>query len=319
MRWQNPSCGPAPVLRPEILGRQLFQQRAQPQRRRAELGVEGAAQPLADLAANRPAMHAVDLDIVKPGGIRHDPFQSLKCCGRGVPERGRVKFFAPPELKLLAVCGACRKTQRPKTQRLMGENVPHSPRWSPRSGGSRSWSAFAAGSATTKTSPQSLPTRAVGPRETRAAWQQKRPLPLAIRACARFEQRVLLRPLAIRDRRRGERRAAASGEENAQAGVSFLYAAAAVRATETIRIGLPPGGLRGWWSRLDSASRISSIPTSRRVPGTSRSDGQEFTAAASDAQDARMARFSARDRVGSASTSCGESNTEPGCRIAFRS
>ena len=69
------------MLRPRILGRQLVQQRAQPQRRRAELGVQRTAQPLADLAANRPAMDAVDLDVVEPGGIRHDQVQSLKCCG----------------------------------------------------------------------------------------------------------------------------------------------------------------------------------------------------------------------------------------------
>ena len=69
------------MLRPQILGRQLFQQRAQPQRRRAELGVQRAAQPLANLAAYRPAVNPVDLDVVEPGGIRHDQVQSLKCCG----------------------------------------------------------------------------------------------------------------------------------------------------------------------------------------------------------------------------------------------
>ena len=69
------------MLRPQILGRQLFQQRAQLQRRRAELGIQCAAQPLADLAAYSPAMDAVDLDVVEPGGIRHDQFHSLKCCG----------------------------------------------------------------------------------------------------------------------------------------------------------------------------------------------------------------------------------------------
>ena len=69
------------MLRPQILGRQLFQQCTQSQRGRAKLGIQCVAQPLADLAAYRPAMDAVDLDVVEPGGIRHDQFHSLKCCG----------------------------------------------------------------------------------------------------------------------------------------------------------------------------------------------------------------------------------------------
>ena len=45
--------------------------------------------------------------------------------------------------------------------------------------------------------------------------------------------------------------------------------------------------------------------TARFAPGTARKEGHEVTAAASDAQDARMARFSARDNAVSASTSLG--------------
>src|SRR5579871_4209262 len=45
-------------------------------------------------------------------------------------------------------------------------------------------------------------------------YEAMRPPPLAIRACACFEQRVR-RPLAIRDRRRYERRVTASSQRNA--------------------------------------------------------------------------------------------------------
>src|SRR4029079_11285063 len=70
-------------------------------------------------------------------------------------------------------------------------------------------------------------------------------------------------------------------------------AASEVRSVDFRRAGLPPGGFRGEWSRLDSASRISSMEMVRFTPGMARSDGHDVTAAASDAQDARIARFSA--------------------------
>ena len=47
------------------------------------------------------------------------------------------------------------------------------------------------------------------------------------------------------------------------------------------------------------------METVRFAPGIARNDGHDVTAAASDAQDARIARFSARDSVVSASTSRG--------------
>ena len=47
------------------------------------------------------------------------------------------------------------------------------------------------------------------------------------------------------------------------------------------------------------------METARFAPGTARKDGQDVTAAASDAQDARIAFFSARDNVLSARTSRG--------------
>ena len=87
--------------------------------------------------------------------------------------------------------------------------------------------------------------------------------------------------------------------------VAAGQAASEVRSLDLSRTDLPPGGFRGEWSRLDSASRISSIETARLAPGMARKDGHDVTAAASDAQEARMARFSARDSVVSASTSRG--------------
>lgn len=48
-------------------------------------------------------------------------------------------------------------------------------------------------------------------------------------------------------------------------------------------------------------------------------DGQEAMADASDAQDARIARFSEVESEGCASTSLGCSNTVPGCRSALKS
>ena len=82
-------------------------------------------------------------------------------------------------------------------------------------------------------------------------------------------------------------------------------AASDVRSVDFSRAGFPPGGFLGEWSRLDSASRISSIETVRFPPGMAREDGHDITAAAFDAQEARMALFSARDNVESASTSRG--------------
>jgi hypothetical protein len=96
-------------------------------------------------------------------------------------------------------------------------------------------------------------------------------------------------------------------------------AARDIRAVDFNRAGFPPGGFLGGWSRLESASRISSMETVFFAPGMARKDGHDVTAAASDAQDARMARFSARDKVVSLSTSRGWSKTEPGCKIAFKS
>jgi hypothetical protein len=47
------------------------------------------------------------------------------------------------------------------------------------------------------------------------------------------------------------------------------------------------------------------METVRFAPGMARKDGHDVTAAASDAQDARIALFSARDNAVSASTSRG--------------
>jgi hypothetical protein len=87
---------------------------------------------------------------------------------------------------------------------------------------------------------------------------------------------------------------------------AFLgQAASDIRSVDFNRAGFPPGGFRGGWSRLDSASRISSMETALFAPGMARKDGHDVTAAASDAQEARMARFSARDKLVSLSTSRG--------------
>src|ERR1051325_2521866 len=69
--------------------------------------------------------------------------------------------------------------------------------------------------------------------------------------------------------------------------------AAMARSVERNRQGLPPGGFRGPPSSSHRASRMSSIETGCFSPAGERSDGQEAMADASDAQDARMARFSA--------------------------
>src|SRR5581483_10541954 len=70
-----------------------------------------------------------------------------------------------------------------------------------------------------------------------------------------------------------------------------LQAAAAwARSVDLSRAGLPPGGVRGKWSRLESASRMSSIETGV-LPGRARRAGFEFTAAASEAHEARWPVF----------------------------
>src|SRR6478736_7078958 len=73
------------------------------------------------------------------------------------------------------------------------------------------------------------------------------------------------------------------------------YAATPTRAADFIRAGLPPGGPLGWWSSADSASSTSSMVTRRREPGNPLSAGFDTTAAASDAHEARIARFSPSD------------------------
>ncbi|MGY4382630.1 hypothetical protein ACVWZ3_010333 [Bradyrhizobium sp. i1.3.6] len=54
-------------------------------------------------------------------------------------------------------------------------------------------------------------------------------------------------------------------------------------------------------------------------PAGARKEGQEAIADASDAQDARMARFSETESERSASTSLGWSNAVPGCSSALKS
>jgi hypothetical protein len=70
--------------------------------------------------------------------------------------------------------------------------------------------------------------------------------------------------------------------------------AAARRSVGRSRMGLPPGG--GPPSSALSASRISSIVTGAFSPSGARSDGQDAIADASEAYEARMARFSASVR-----------------------
>src|SRR5689334_7259666 len=69
--------------------------------------------------------------------------------------------------------------------------------------------------------------------------------------------------------------------------------AAMARSAERNRQGLPPGGFRGPPSSSHSASRISSIDTGFFRPAGERIEGQDAIADASDAQDARIALFSA--------------------------
>src|SRR5438552_16819599 len=54
--------------------------------------------------------------------------------------------------------------------------------------------------------------------------------------------------------------------------------AAAVRSVDLSLAGLPPGGVRGEWSRLESASRMSSIETGALAPGMARKAGHDVTA-----------------------------------------
>src|SRR5712671_4310263 len=84
-----------------------------------------------------------------------------------------------------------------------------------------------------------------------------------------------------------------------------FHAAIATLDVDLRRAGLPPGGPFGRWSSSDSASRTSSMATIRWEPGSSRNAGLDATAAASEAQDARMARFSPVESVVSATTSRG--------------
>src|ERR1700683_3456508 len=74
-------------------------------------------------------------------------------------------------------------------------------------------------------------------------------------------------------------------------------AAKPARNVDLMRAGFPPGGPFGAESSADSASSTSSIVTKRFDPGISRKAGFDATAAASDAQDARIARFSPPDRL----------------------
>ena len=65
-------------------------------------------------------------------------------------------------------------------------------------------------------------------------------------------------------------------------------------------------------SSAHSASRISSMLTGALSPSGARKAGQDAMADASDAHDARMARFSARLSAGWETTSRGWLNTVPG-------
>ena len=86
---------------------------------------------------------------------------------------------------------------------------------------------------------------------------------------------------------------------------------AAARSADRIRNGFPPGGLGGPPSSSRRASKISSIDTGAFSPAGERKEG-EAIAEASDAHEARMARFSAMLSRGSRTRSRGCSNTVPG-------
>src|SRR6201993_3494861 len=80
--------------------------------------------------------------------------------------------------------------------------------------------------------------------------------------------------------------------------VRSVLQAAARRSLDRSRMGLPPGGGRGPPSSAQSASRISSMVTVAFSPSGARSEGQDAMADASEAHEARMARFSPRLRPG---------------------
>jgi hypothetical protein len=95
--------------------------------------------------------------------------------------------------------------------------------------------------------------------------------------------------------------------------------AASARAVEYRRFGVPPGGLRGPPSSSHNASRMASILTGAFNPCGARNAGHEAIAEASEAQEARIARFSASVRSGCDTTSLGCSKTVPGCSSAWKS
>ena len=88
------------------------------------------------------------------------------------------------------------------------------------------------------------------------------------------------------------------GDQNTLHKLTSTLQAAARRSVDRSRIGLPPGGGRGPPSRAQSASRISSMVTGAFSPTGARSEGQDAMADASEAHEARMARFSPRLRPG---------------------
>jgi hypothetical protein len=90
--------------------------------------------------------------------------------------------------------------------------------------------------------------------------------------------------------------------------------AACARAVENRRCGFPPDGFRGPPSSSQMASRMASMLTDIFRPSGRCSAGQEAIAEASEAQEARIARFSASDRDGCITTSLGWSKTVPGQR-----
>jgi hypothetical protein len=95
--------------------------------------------------------------------------------------------------------------------------------------------------------------------------------------------------------------------------------AAIPRSVERKRHGFPPGGLRGPPSNSHRAGSLSSIDTGLFSPAGERKEGQGAIADASDAQEARIARFSAVVRPAWHKTSLGCPNTVLGCKSALRS
>ena len=95
----------------------------------------------------------------------------------------------------------------------------------------------------------------------------------------------------------------------------YLQAACA-RAVEKRRCGFPPGGFRGSPSSSHKASRMASMLTGIFSPSGARSAGQEAIADASEAQEARIARFSASVRSGCAHHVLGM--LEDGARVQQR-